>query len=391
MTALLTDFSVTSALGSPTPSPSWPMDGPVDIDSVSVPLFDDASVIPPLSIPVTSGASALPAVSVSIIGVPSLAAPESVPAISTPSAASAQSSASINTPSAAASVGVATIDTPSAASSVSAPAISTPSAITAKAGTATTPPFPLNHARILWDNLLFNYLSVSASTGVNQSDAIIPNTWERWDFSATGWIKITLPAAVSIDTICVCAHNLSDNNYSIRPYYRETSGGALLPFGTSKSPSNNAALMWHNSSPVSAQVVEIYTSGGSGASFIGYISAGIALQMQRPFWGTYTPVCENLIYEYFDAWTESGQLVGRSERSVMIEGSYSWQNIDDTWYRTYFEPFKRSGHRLPFVFAWNLSEYPNDVEMVMANNISAAAYSGTRKLRNIDIAVQGVE
>lgn len=377
MTALLTDFSVTSALGSPTPSPSWPLDGPVDIDSVSVPLFDDASVIPSLSIPVASGASVLPAVSVSIIGVPSLASSEAVPAISTPSAA-APASAPV-------------IDTPSAASTQSPAAISTPSAITAKAGTVTTPPFPLTHARILWDNLLFNYSSVSVTTGTNGSDAIIPNTYERWEFTGGAEIIITLPGNINIDTICVCAHNLGTNGYSVGAEWSATTGGAFNALTPGKSPTYDHALMFHyTSGTVSARRIKIVCSG-SGDSFIGYISAGVALQMQRPFWGTYTPVCENLVYEYFDAWTESGQLVGRSERSVMIEGSYSWQNIDDTWYRTYFEPFKRSGHRLPFVFAWNLSEYPNDVEMVMANNISAAAYSGTRKLRNIDIAVQGVE
>ena len=117
-----------------------------------------------------------------------------------------------------------------------------------------TPPFDLNHARIMYNSVLSGSASFTTG-GVNPSFPLIPNT--------TG-------------------------NYTVTAYYRATSGGTLIAFDTI-TPTNNNAIMFHIPNSVSARVIEIHTSSGSGAAFIGSIYAGIAMQMQRPFLGGHTP------------------------------------------------------------------------------------------------------
>lgn len=432
MTAIGTDFSVASGVGKITPAPEWPIDSPVILTPEASATISGASLLdsveaPDIEAPVTittQGASAiglpslLATASNPVIDTPVVASSVDAPSIDTPVAATAESSPSIDTPVAASSVAAPSIDTPTSASSVDAPvidtpvastpesnpvidtpvvispvsdpAISTPTALTANAADSTAPPFPLNHARILWDNLLFNYLSVVQDSGTNPSYAIAPNTYQRWEFDAGGSVIITLPANVDMDTVCVCAHNLSGSDYTVGIDYDTTDAGTFSSFTTGQAPERDYAMMFHISSTVSVRRLKITCSGTGNGKYIGYISAGVALQMQRPFFGGYTPVNENVQHRYYDAWTESGQLVGRSGRSVMLEGEYSWENIDDSWYREYFEPFKLGGQARPFVAAWNLLEHPTDVEMVMANKIEASAYTGTLDYRSIKISVKGV-
>lgn len=267
--------------------------------------------------------------------------------------------------------------------------VSKPSAIITSVTDLVAPPFPLNHARILYDNVLFNYSSITSDLGGTPEYAANPNTWQRWSFNGNGFISFTLPSNQDVDTICIGAHNLSDGGYTITPYYKDSDGGALTIFDAGSVVESNNAIMIHVGNSVSAKVIEIYTSGGSGDAFIGYISAGVALQMQRPFFGGHTPITDATVTKFYDAWTESGNIIGRSKRSQGQETSADFENIDDGWYRNYFQAFKESALTLPYFFAWNLLEYPDDVGLCFTDGDINAPYSGTRALRSISFTMKG--
>jgi hypothetical protein len=264
-----------------------------------------------------------------------------------------------------------------------------PSAITPNAIDPENPPFSLRHARILYSSSIAS-APVISTTGSNPAYTLIPNTAQRWTYSANGNLIYTITASVNVDTICIGAHSISKGGYTVTPYYRVSLGSALQLFAVGKSPSNDNAIMFHRSSSVSATVIEIHLTAGSGAGFIGSVYAGIALQMQRPFFGGHTPAVLARQADYYSSMSESGNFIGVEVRRRAIESSADWKNITDTWYRQYVVPFLASAETLPFYFAWNLEQYPTDV--VYCKNITniAPSYSGQRNLMTFSIPLVGI-
>jgi len=267
--------------------------------------------------------------------------------------------------------------------------IAVPVAISANSTDPESPPFALNHARILYDNLLLSS-SVTISTGATGTNVLIPNTAQRWTFSATGNIKFVLPDNFDIDTVCIGAHNLSSGGYTVQVFYRTTDGGSLTSLTASKSPVNDNAIMFHVPATVSAKVIEIYTTAGSGAGYIGSIYAGVALQMQRPFYGGHSPITLSASTTYFSSRSESGAFIGREIRKREYQTSAAWKNITDSWYRAYFQPFVLSAKTLPFYFAWNLLEHSSDVAYCITNADISPSYQGNRDLMQVGFDMIGV-
>lgn len=256
-----------------------------------------------------------------------------------------------------------------------------------------TPPFPRNHARILYDNKLFSYSTITASSGTGSENVVKPNTWERWNFTNDGSESITIEIAdiIQVDTICIGSHNLGDIGGLIEVYYdTDVDPGGLVKIGQF-TPTDNSALMLHVDTALTTGRIQITLTGGNTINgYIGYISAGIALQMQRPFFGGHTPITDGDVTRYYHNETESGNIIGQLIRSQGYQTKADWQNINDDWYRTYFAPFKQTAKLYPFFFAWNLNEYPLDVGLCRINQDIQAPYSGKRTMRSISIDLMGV-
>ena len=270
--------------------------------------------------------------------------------------------------------------------------ISAPSAITSSVTDLVAPPFPLNHARILYKNELFNYSSITANAGnSNVNLSTVPNTFQRWAFSGAGAKEVTivLPSAVQMDSVAICAHNVGGS--TIETDYTATLGGSFSEFAPDKTSSSaNTAIMVHRTSgSVSVRELKIRFSTGAGDFYVGYIMAGVALQMQRPFFGGHTPITDATVTKFYDSLTESGNIIGRSKRSQGQETTADFKNIDDGWYRNYFQGFKESALTLPYAFAWNLLEYPDDVGLCYTDSDISAPYVGTRALRSISFTLKG--
>jgi len=403
MAVLPTDFSVSSTRTSPIPNPDTSVSIPVikgaeDAASVDKPVAKNAQSAATLNVPlVFTGQDfadiAAPSVKVSItqpsIANPSLVNDQTQPNIANPSLVNDQTQPNIANPVLVNDQTQPNIANPVLVSDQDSASISAPSAITSSVTDLVAPPFPLNHARILYENELFNYSSVVPSTGGTASYAINPNTWQRWTFTATGSdsILITLPASVDVDTICIGAHNLA--GVEIAPFYDTDSSGSFTGFTTPKTPSTNDSVMFHVSSSLSVRRLVLNINGATGEKFIGYISAGVALQMQRPFFGGHTPITDATVTKFYDSWTESGNIIGRSKRSQGQETTADFKNIDDGWYRNYFQGFKESALTLPYFFAWNLLEYPDDVGLCCTDSDISAPYMGTRALRSISFTLKG--
>lgn len=289
---------------------------------------------------------------------------------------------------------VAPVDNASVIDAESEAAISAPTPFTANAGTLVAPPFPLNHARILYENL-FQSSVITASIGSNPEYVRVPNTYQAWTAQPSAEAaSITLSnfeSGVVIDTICIGAHNLSDVTGAVRFETSTTDAGAFT-LRDERAITSNAAIMWHTETPIAIKRVRITAVNATGLFKVGYISAGIALQMQRPFFNGHRPFTDSDVTEYYANRTESGERIGRQIRRKGFETSFEWSNLDDGWYRQYIPEFKEFAKRVPVFLAWNLLEYPEDVAFGdITEDFGAPMQNGTATKRSgLSFTIAGV-
>jgi hypothetical protein len=250
-----------------------------------------------------------------------------------------------------------------AAGALSAPNILTPIAY------SDTPPYPLNHARILYDNLLLTS-TVTSTGGTGDSLTLSPNTFERWTLTAAANVKYEFSTNVDVDTVCIGAQDFIGETISV--YYSATTGGSLVLIG-SHLVTDTHAVMFHLTSSVSVADLEIRSTG---AGYAGVIYAGEALQMQRPFFSGHTPLPLGAVTDYFSSRTDTGEFIGRQIRRRGYESDASWKHLTDSWYRTYFQPFVESAKINPFFIAWNLLEQDADVGYCWTDADIAPSYMG---------------
>lgn len=381
--AIPTQFSVAKTRKCPLANPTQPVDGANPLTAEGIGFISGASVLPAKSAGDIGAPNELSALSVATIDNPVSISAQPVEDIDNASLFSALSASTINNPSVISAESVASVDNASVIGAESESAISAPTPFTAKAGTLVAPPFPLNHARILYRNKLENYQSVVSDVASNALNALKRNTWEKWTPSGPGYFKATMQFDIGVDAIALGAHNLGTKGYTVEAFYRETAAGPLIPFGTSITPTDDTPIMWHLPFDTLMRVVEIYISGSTGSAEVGYISAGKALQMQRPFFNGHNPFDDSDVTEYYAKRTESGERIGRDIRRKGFETSFEWQNLDDGWYRNYIPEFKQYAKINPIFVAWNLLEYPNDIAFgETTDDMKASMQNGTRTKRS---------
>ena len=395
MASLPTNFSVSSTRKTPIPNPQPAQDSAITLPSEDAAFLSGASAYTSKNTsntdaPVVIGSESAPSTDSAVI-----IAPESVPGQDLAIIYSSLTQPSVETASAYTVINQPGIATPTASTAEAEPVIATASALTPSVTDDVTPPFPLNHARILYDNYLQTNDSVTSSAGSSTPErALIPNTFERWSFNSglDQTLTIEISSNRNIDTFCVGAHNLYENGIAsgLIIEYSTTTGGAWVEV-YNNVPDSQAPIMVHLSSPVSIRRVRFtYKASSARDKYIGYVSAGEALQMQRPFFNGHTPITDADVTRYFHNETESGEIIGQAIRSQGYRTSYEWQNLNDNWYRTYFAPFKQAIKLNPFFIAWNLDEYPLDVGFGrVAQDISAPMQNGGGIRRSVSFELLG--
>ena len=245
------------------------------------------------------------------------------------------------------------------------------------------PPFPMSHARILYNTVTAG-ASVVATAGDNPAFALTPNTWERWEFSGTQSLTITLASSQSIDALGIGSVVAIGSPVLIE--YSATLAGSFLPF-TASQTNSQSAMLFLRSAPVTVRRIRI-TVTGAVPGYIGVIYAGIALQMQHPIYSGVNPLVLNRVTDYFNSRTESGQWIGRSIRRRGLESTLSFSRLTAPWYRQYFDLFVQAARVGPFFFAWRPNEYPADVAYCWTDSDIQVSNSGTLNHMAVSFSVK---
>jgi hypothetical protein len=248
------------------------------------------------------------------------------------------------------------------------------------------PPYPLSHARILYDNK-FNGASTSIAAAQGITNA---NTYERWRRTGSDIVLIVTQATPqTIDSICLGAHNLGSIGTTIAI---ATSSNTSGPFTTraTLTPDNDNAIMVLIGSNVTVQRIRLTFSGTVGANEIGVLYAGIAMVMLRPIFGGHAPITLQNKTTYVDSASEDGQWLGRTIARKGYQTSYKWQFITGTWYRQNFTDFINVSNKQPFFIAWRPDLYPDEVGYCWrTSDIAVTNRGGATDYVDFDLPVLG--
>ena len=245
---------------------------------------------------------------------------------------------------------------------------------------------PLTHSRILWDMLT----GTVTADGTDGDFAANDYTAQRWTLAAgaNDW-ELELATAADVDTVFMSAHNLTGRTVVI-----STSPDLVTAYATRATvvvaDNSTIAAMFTDGSgdPISAQRIKINVSEGTG-NVVGIIRAGEALQMQRSFYGGYSPIRLNRVTEGQQSFSETGQWLGRTEKRIALTTTYAWSHLTADWYRANFEPFARTLPIMPFGIIGNPSAMAEDVAWVWTSQDAAPQNTGLVNLMNVSLGVTG--
>lgn len=244
---------------------------------------------------------------------------------------------------------------------------------------------PLNHARILYAPIT----GAVSGDGVNPDYAANDYTSQRWLLNpgSQAWL---LQAAVdsAIDCVFIAAHNLAGKTVDI-----QTASAPGGPYTTRVSiavPDTNAICVLFNNAgtPYVIRDLKLVVNDGADVA-IGVIRAGQALQMPIPLYGGHRPLNLNRITEAQQAFSETGQWLGRILRRRGMSSSYEWEYVTAAWYDANFEPFAKTLPLYPFCIAGNPSKIATDVGFVWTDRDIEIENAGLNTFRTINLPVTG--
>lgn len=367
---------------------------PEDPAEISAPADLEAADAAAMSAPIVvtsilGPALAAPATKASIARAP-MAAPtartaQAQPGMAAPVSLNNVARAPMAAPATKASVARAPMAAPATKASIARAPMAAPATLTSQPNDAEAPPFPLNHARILYYNALIG-ATASATSGTTPAAVLTPATYSRWTFTGTQTITFVLPIAANIDSVGIAAHALG--GASVLVQYRTSDAGSWATFGLSSPTTNDGALLYLTSVAVSVKQLRIAITG-TGARVIGVVYAGIALQMQRPIWRGHRPTNLNRATEYTNNKSEGGNWLGRDIIRQGVRADAAWRNLTPTWYRQYFDPFVVSATKTPFFFSWNPNDYPQDCAYLWTTEDFKPDNAGPRDLMAVSMAAEG--
>lgn len=241
----------------------------------------------------------------------------------------------------------------------------------------------LSYARIGYNNKL------TATTTVGAAPALIPNTWERWEFAdgvAIGLFQ--LAAASRVNFVAIAAHNLfTAGTTSIIIQISTTVGSGWFTV-CAPTIKDNKPIYCNLEDYDNIREVRITFNGGTGRE-LGVIYAGESLIMERGIFGGHSPISLSGQTEYRNAMSDSGQFLGRRIKRIGTRSTFSWSNLTDTWYRENFQPFVLSAKTRPFFIQTRADFYPDEVAFGYTTaDLTPENQSGTTRLMSISMQMR---
>ena len=231
--------------------------------------------------------------------------------------------------------------------------------------------FPLTTSRIGYENFGKNALWSSSGAQINYPVSALNNemTVRRWRATTVvSWIQADYFGEQDVDYIGINAHNLSGKMLDI--YFNGESAPSIeYSVGT-----NEAIMILFDKEDVSSLRIEIT---GSDFAEIGVLFFGKVLEMPMPVdYNGLSPIQLSRKTKIMPRISDSGQFLSKTIINKGYEANFSWKYLDDSWYRTYFDPFVVLALTRPFFIAWHPSSFPNEVVYGWIDEDISPSYMG---------------
>lgn len=218
-------------------------------------------------------------------------------------------------------------------------------------------PYPLNHGRIGFDSGVQS-ATLTASTGSSTVAALATvSTWERWaaDLGGEQAVTATFAAARTVDYVGLASYDLDGATVLVQ-YSPDLSADFTTLATITPGPDGSLMRLFD---AVTARRVRLIITRTAPVQ-LGVWFMGARLDLERPFWGGFTPPTLSRRTGYSNEISAAGQLLGRNINRQGTACSVSLTNLSADWYRANFDPFVQHARRKPFFMLWNPALYPNE-------------------------------
>jgi hypothetical protein len=193
---------------------------------------------------------------------------------------------------------------------------------------------------------------------------------------SSGWCTITLPQAEAGDCFCIAGHNVGSRGGQFTFEHDSDENGSYTQIGSATPTDDGPVMFIHEGITSSRWRLVVRYCGGPR---IAVIRVGKLLQMERPFYGGFSPVHMARKTRLAGTMSEGGRWLGRTVVSYGLNASYNWTNLTDTWVRANLDGktgLIQSIEEEPFFIAWRSSEF-NDCDYAWTlGPVQPPVYSG---------------
>jgi hypothetical protein len=187
------------------------------------------------------------------------------------------------------------------------------------------------------------------------------------------YLTASFDEAVSCDYVAIALHDLYSKN-AVIDFQRWNSDisewESVLPNGGFVPVSDSPFLVTFDLATSTSWRLRITT--GEGVR-IGILFAGIAMPLQRFVRVGHVPAPFNEELTQITNESEGGHFIGRSlvRRSNVADLQLSW--LTPTWVREHWKVFQQHARTLPFFFAWDRRDFPDEVIFGYADSVPRPA------------------
>lgn len=255
------------------------------------------------------------------------------------------------------------------------------------AGTGVCGGNSLRHARIGYRSITrtATISATSQATGFPASSIANALTYERWmPAVAPASIEIDAGGLVIADYVGIAAHTLGSAGATIVISHSED-GADWIDVLDVRPDNDNAIMVLFE--PVMARYWRISIDR---VAVIGVVNIEMSLAMIKGVVGGHSPGVLSRKTDIMPNKSEGGQFLGRSVIRKGFETEYQWENLDEYWYRSHFDPFVESAIRYPFFIAWNPFRFPNDVIYAWCNKDIQPRMQGVRGRIEVGFDVEAI-
>lgn len=245
--------------------------------------------------------------------------------------------------------------------------------------------FPLNYARIGYDNTLTNGTATATSDDAGSFNLLIPSTYDKWRPTVDASVTL-IGASKQCDYVGIAAHNFGTDGVTLKV---EVSNGGGLTIVYNQLVTTDKSLFIRFTEDTYDRV--ILTLTGSTAAEVGVVFLGLELEMMRPIYAGHKPSVLSANDKMSPQMSDGGQFLGKQIVRQGYETSADFQHLTSEWYRSEFQPFVEHAKTLPYFWAWNLLEHPDDIIYGWTNQNISPTLMGIRNWLEVSFDIQGHE